>query len=240
MRERKTRSRSNSQSLRARVRLCFLSAAFAFCLCRAQAFGFRSRRHTASTPVHVGSHSYIPGPSLASLDPPRLRQMPPAPSLSRALRAHALARAHRPPSGAGAARRPYSSAGQPPNATRPPPPPPGAKQPSRHAVFYQDMVPGMLSVGLLGSAVYLVRSTDPSLHLCSNVSLGNTTSSFLLHDSASPRSRLLLLLPYFRTNSIPRTTPPANPIHALPCLGLNTTERTNVRTCRAFATFAPP
>ena len=202
----------------ARVRLCFLSAAFAFCLCRAQAFGFRSRRHTASTPVHVGSHSYIPGPSLASLDPPRLRQMPPAPSLSRALRAHALARAHRPPSGAGAARRPYSSAGQPPNATRPPPPPPGAKQPSRHAVFYQDMVPGMLSVGLLGSAVYLVRSMDLSLHLCSNVSLGNTTLFFPSQRFCfpslppTPPSTLLLDEPYIMHDHIRESNPyPAMP-----------------------------
>ena len=48
--------------------------------------------------------------------------------------------------------------------TPPPPPPPGApkpKQPSRHAVFYQDMLPGMLSVGLLGSAIYLVRARTP-------------------------------------------------------------------------------
>lgn len=31
------------------------------------------------------------------------------------------------------------------------------KTPSRHALFYSDLVPGMIPVALLGSAIYLVR-----------------------------------------------------------------------------------
>lgn len=37
-------------------------------------------------------------------------------------------------------------------------PPPPRSQASGHAHFYSDLLPGMLPVALLGSAVYLVRT----------------------------------------------------------------------------------
>ncbi|KAI0786351.1 hypothetical protein C8Q75DRAFT_808345 [Abortiporus biennis] len=47
-------------------------------------------------------------------------------------------------------RRPYSTSGELPTPPTPPP-----KQPSPHAQFYSDLVPAMIPIALLGSAVYL-------------------------------------------------------------------------------------
>ncbi|KAF8318303.1 uncharacterized protein EI90DRAFT_2978467 [Cantharellus anzutake] len=44
---------------------------------------------------------------------------------------------------------------------------PATKKPSKHATFYRELVPAMIPIFILGSAVYMVRSMG-SLHLTRN------------------------------------------------------------------------